>query len=82
MKITAKVNRGAHAGAILTPHEHARNEGMYAVSETKYESDYIYLETLEEVARHIEAGFSVRMSRDGSKVPPSLIVPAKIKVEY
>jgi hypothetical protein len=79
MRITARTKRGPKTGETLTPHLH--RDGKYVVSETRFKEDHIYLDTLEEVASHIEAGFHVRMSPEVGKRAASLMSPASIKVE-
>lgn len=76
MKIEATVTRGGFAGATVTPH---RGRQGYLVSRTKYERDQRYVNTLDEVAKAIRAGFSIRMS--GPKgYSSSLFVPDSISI--
>lgn len=77
MKIVAEVKRGQHIGKLIYPHRN--KEGMYAISLTRFEKDYIRVETLEEVAAYVAKGFKVRMSNpdDGIKAA-SLIEPGAI----
>ena len=70
-KITYTVTRGKQAGSQLTPHKHAC--GNYVVSKTRYQRDYVYIETLDEVLRLLKAGYKVRVSDHGTKSSPSLV---------
>lgn len=79
MKITARITRGKNAGKLLHPHLH--KDGMYVVSKTRFEKDYIRLEYLHEIASHIAAGYSLRMSNQEEGVlAASLINPTAISV--
>ncbi len=79
MKICALVKRGQHMGKMLLPHRH--KDGMYVVSETRFEKDYIRVKTLEEVRKYISDGYSVRMSNPDEGVSASsLIAPSAIYV--
>lgn len=79
MEIVATVKRGQYAGKSLFPHKH--KDGTYVVSSTRFEKDYIYVHTLEEVKNHILEGFSVRMSNPSEGInASSLIAPSAITV--
>lgn len=60
MKIIAKVSRGPQKGTTLSPHRHP--DGMYVVSPSKREADYIRVADLAEVAACVRKGLGVRMS--------------------
>jgi hypothetical protein len=50
------------------------------VSQTKFAKDQIYVDTLDQVAEHIELGYKVPMSPvDGG--PANLMSPASIKID-
>ena len=79
MEISAKVKRGNNAGSPLYPHLHA--DGMYVVSKSRFECDYIRLANLHEVATYIKDVYSVRMSNPNKGVlAASLISPDSISV--
>ena len=71
LTITYTVARGKHAGKLFTPHKHAC--GRYVVSKTRFQRDYIYVETLDEVLRYLKAGYKVRVSDPDTKSSPSLV---------
>ena len=54
MEISAKVKRGNNVGPLLYPHLHA--DGIYVVSRSHFECNYIRLANLHEVASHIKDG--------------------------
>ena len=79
MKIRATVMRGKNTGILLMPHIY--KDGMYVVSKTRFECDYIRVPSLDAVATHIADGYSVRMSNpEEGVVAPSLIRHADISV--
>lgn len=79
MEITAKVKRGNNAGSPLYPHLYA--DGMYVVSKSRFECDYIRLANLHEIASYIKDGYSVRMSNSNEGVLTArLISPTSISV--
>ncbi len=79
MKISALVSRGKNKGVEIYPCRH--KDGMYVVSKTRYEKDYVRVGTLEEVASYVEKGYSVRMNNpDECVVPSSLISTTNIVI--
>lgn len=79
MKITAKIVRGENAGTLLYPHLH--KDGMFVVSKTRFENDYIRVADLNEVGTHIANGYKVRMSNPAEGITASsLIAPSAIFV--
>jgi hypothetical protein len=72
MEIVAKVTRGKNAGVVVRPHLH--KDGMYVVSKTRFESDYIRVASLGEVATHIAEGYSVRMSNPKEGVTATSLI--------
>jgi hypothetical protein len=77
MEIFARVKRGTNAGVVLHPHLH--KDGTYVVSKTRFEKDYIRVESLQEVMDHVAQGYSVRMSNLEAGVPAaSLVSPGSI----
>ncbi len=78
MNIAAQVVRGANRGQTLYPHRYA--DGMYVVSTSKHERDYIRLASLADVERKLNAGMGVRMSNPAAGiVSPSFIAASSIK---
>jgi len=79
MQIFSRIARGKNAGTLLYPHLYG--DGMYVVSETRFEKDYIRIATLVDVRKYISEGYSVRMSNpvEGIKAA-SLIAPSAISV--
>ena len=76
------VSRGAEPGVVLTPHKH--NDGKYVASLSRFEVDYIRVETLRELKILADKGFSVRMSNPESENhrSPSLISPDSIQWSF
>ena len=70
-RIIYTVTRGKNIGSQLTPHKHV--SGHYVVSKTRFQSDYVYVDTLEEVLQHLKAGYKVRVSDPITKSSPSLV---------
>jgi len=67
------VTKGEEAGITLTPHRH--KDGAYVVSPSRFECDYIRVESLHELTALAQQGYSIRMSSPQSKLhrAPSLI---------
>lgn len=76
VELSYVVARGDGAGARLTPHLH--EDGKYVASMTRFEKDYIRVESIRELGILVEHGFSVRMSDVGTA--PSLIKPGSLQV--
>ncbi|MEO3429251.1 hypothetical protein AAFN88_10370 [Pelagibius sp. CAU 1746] len=76
-ELFAFVSRGPHSGKFLYPHLH--NDGRYAVSMTRFESDYVWLSDRSEILSWLEKGYRLRMSNpeDGISAT-SLIRPGAI----
>jgi hypothetical protein len=72
------VRRGAEIGVTLSPHKH--DDGSYVASKTRFERDYIRVESLTKLVALAKAGYKVRMSARDSKKhrAPSLISPRSI----
>ena len=60
INISYVVSRGAEAGVILRPHLH--EDGKYVASMTRFEKDYVRVESIRELAILAKHGFSIRMS--------------------
>ena len=67
-----------YAGEPLYPHRH--EDGMYVASHSRYEADYIRVETLEQLEALVRAGYSARMSNPDINQAPSIIVSKHIEV--
>ncbi|MDB4348261.1 hypothetical protein OAA46_01265 [bacterium] len=79
--IMARVTRGKNQGKILQPHRHPSAQNRYVVTKTRFEKDYIYLDTLAEIPAYLKRGYGLRMSIPDSDVAPSKIIPSSITVE-
>lgn len=75
------VSRGSEIGVVLSPHLH--EDGKYVASMTKFEDDYIRVETKRELRILAKHGFSIRMSNHESKShrSPSLISPDSLQLD-
>ena len=76
------VSRGNEPGAVLTPHLH--EDGKYVASMTRFEQDYVRVESVRELGILAQHGFSVRMSSPSSAKhrAPSLISPGSLQVVF
>ena len=76
------VSRGTEPGAVLTPHLH--DDGKYVASMTRFEQDYIRVESIRELGILAQHSFSVRMSSPSSisHRAPSLISPGSLQVVF
>jgi hypothetical protein len=74
------VSRGDEVGAVLTPHLH--EDGKYVASMTRFEKDYVRVESMRELGILAKHGFSIRMSSPSSTChrAPSLISPSSLQV--
>lgn len=79
--MTFIVLRGDEAGVVLTPHMH--EDGKYVASMTRFERDYIRVESIRELGILAKHGFSIRMSSasSGKHRAPSLISPGSLQIE-
>ncbi|QCF27474.1 hypothetical protein soil367_16940 [Hydrocarboniclastica marina] len=78
MKITYTIPSGKRAGTVCTPHRHA--DGRYVVSRTRFKKDYVFVRSVEQIARYLDRGFCVRMSDPVTKTSPSLITKASLEI--
>ena len=76
------VSRGSEPGAVLTPHLH--EDGKYVASMTRFEQDYVRVESVRELGILAQHGFSVRMSSPSSTNhrAPSLISPESLQIAF
>jgi len=67
------VSRGGEVDVVLTPHRH--KDGKFVASMTRFEKDYVRVETLRELLILAKAGFRIRMSdpKSVNHKAPSLI---------
>jgi hypothetical protein len=76
----AVIARGKNKGLKLYPHRH--EDGMYVVSPTRFERDYVRVPSEEGLAEWLSKGYRLRMSNSAAGVSaPSLIRPASISRE-
>ncbi|MGR5246810.1 hypothetical protein ACP3VU_19215 [Vibrio sp. PNB23_22_6] len=70
-----------NAGKPLYPHKH--KDDMYVASHSRFEADYVRVETLEQLQALVESGYGARMSNPDLKprVPASIIVSKNIDIE-
>lgn len=78
-KLQVTVKRGKAIGTILRPHMHS--DGMFVVSMTRFEKDYIRINSEAELPDWLAKGYRVRMSNPSvlNHRSPSLIAPASIE---
>jgi len=79
-KLTAIKNRGEFKGEPLFPHKHKDN--TYVASSSRYEIDYIPVDTEEELESLVRAGYGVRMSNPNIKQAASFIASDKISILF
>lgn len=75
-ELIATITRGMHKGKPLFPHKH--EDGKYVATTSRYEDDYVRVDTLEELAVLVKAGFGARMSNAETGNAPSFIVNRNI----
>ena len=76
--LKAKVARGKHKGKPLFPHKH--EDGKYVATTSRFEDDYVRVDTLEELAVLVLAGYGARMSNAETGNAPSYIVNKNISL--
>ncbi|SMY34344.1 hypothetical protein [Photobacterium andalusiense] len=76
-KLQAKVSSGDYKGTPLSPHKH-KEDNRYVASLTRFQEDYVRVDTIEELATLVESGYGARMSNDTIPNAPSLIVSENI----
>lgn len=76
--IRAQISRGDHKGKPLFPHKHA--DGKYVATTSRFEEDYVRVDSVDELKALIESGFGARMSNPDTGNTPSFIVNKKIQV--
>jgi hypothetical protein len=78
MNAKSIVKRGGEIGVVLTPHKH--EDGRYVASLSRFERDYIRVDSLRELKILSDNGFSIRTSNPDSQnhKSPSLVIPGSI----
>ncbi|WP_431064790.1 hypothetical protein [Methylotuvimicrobium sp.] len=78
MKLLYTVRRGKQQGSVLVPVK--QKNGRFVVSKTRFQSDQIYVSSLEDVYAYLQRGYKVRMGNPDSKIAPSLVKLESIQV--
>jgi len=78
MQATKSTRSKLYAGLPLYPHRH--EDGMYVASRTRFEVDYVRVETLDQLEALVGLGYSARMSNPEIPQAPSLISPRSIEL--
>ncbi|MGM0834042.1 MAG: hypothetical protein ACQEUK_14620 [Pseudomonadota bacterium] len=76
-KLIAYKSRGDHKGKSIYPHKH--KDGTFVASPSRFEVDYIHVETEEELEALVRSGLGARMSSPEIKQAASLITSEKIE---
>ncbi|WFE72131.1 hypothetical protein P8S55_03345 [Halomonas sp. M1] len=76
-KLKAYKSRGEHKGQPIYPHKH--KDGTYVASPSRFEVDYVYVDTEEELEALVRSGLGARMSSPDIKQAASLITADSIK---
>lgn len=78
--IKACVQRGKEIGVTLWPHRYA--DGCYVASLSRFERDYVRVDTLDKLIDLWRQGYKIRMSASDSDYHryPSLIAPGAIEL--
>lgn len=76
-KLIAYKSRGDHKGKPLYPHRH--KDGTYIASSSRFEADYVPVETEDELEALVRSGLGARMSNPDIKQAASLITSDNIK---
>lgn len=75
-RLVSKVSRGPHKGAPL--YAHKNEHGNYVASPTRFEVDYIYVNSEDELEALVLSGLKARMSNPEIGNAPSLIIAKNI----
>ncbi len=76
-KLKAYKSRGEYKDEPLYPHKH--KDGTYVASPSRFEVDYVYVDTEEELEALVRSGLGARMSSPGIKQAASLITANNIE---
>lgn len=82
MKLISEVSRGPHKGLKLRPHRN--RHGKLVASMTRFQRDYIFVDTEEQLDALRKKGYKIRMGGQDSGIrwAPSLINPERISVVF
>ena len=72
--------RGFKSMDFVDPYPHKHSDGKYVASMTRFEKDYMRVNTIEELIPYVKKGYSIRMSNQRSHRTPSLISPGSIDI--
>ncbi|MBO1519549.1 hypothetical protein [Oceanisphaera pacifica] len=70
-KLKAYKSRGEYKGEPIYPHKH--KDGTYVASPSRFEVDYVYVDTEDELEALVRSGLGARMSSPDIKQAASLI---------
>jgi hypothetical protein len=76
-KLIAYKSRGDHKGKPIYPHRH--KDGTYVASSSRFEVDYVHVETEDELEALVRSGLGARMSTPDIKQAASFIASDNIK---
>lgn len=76
-KLKAYKSRGEYKGEPIYPHKH--KDGTYVASPSRFEVDYVYVDTEEELEALVRSGLGARMSSPDIKQAASLITGDNIE---
>lgn len=76
-KLKAYKSRGEYKGEPIYPHKH--KDGTYVASLSKFEVDYVYVDTEEELEAIVRSGLGARMSSPDINQAPSFIAANNIE---
>lgn len=76
-KLIAFKSRGDHKGKPIYPHKH--KDGTFVASTSRFEADYIHVETEDELEALVRSGLGARMSSPEINQAASFISSEKIK---
>ena len=76
-KLIAYKSRGDHKGKPIYPHKH--KDGTFVASPSRFEVDYVHVETEDELEALVRSGLGARMSSPDIKQAASLITSDKIE---
>lgn len=68
----AKISRGDHKGKTLSPHKH--EDGKFVATTSRFEGDYIRVDSINELVALVQSGYGARMSNPSTGNAPSYIV--------
>lgn len=78
-ELQAKVSRGDYKGTLLSPHKN-KEDNKYIASLSRFEEDYVRVDTVEELAVLVKSGYGARMSNGDISNAPSFIVSSNVSI--